>query len=191
MAIFKDRYSGGNLFKLFTICALPIHIWAIILWLRDAETITARTTVGGMTGIWSTIGVGAYTLVFALFESAVIFLVVLLLSLMLPKRWTEEKRMAQISVGIVIVSLWAMANQIYFLADKGPVVSGVNAPAIIAFIVVLLVIIASPILPFYLIHRYPKIEEAVNMLVDRLSMLSILYLLFDIVGLVIILIRNL
>ena len=68
------RYTRQGLWTLFLMCALPLHIWTLILAFRDLPWLTDRTNA------WDAFGVMAYGLIFALAESILLFLVFLVLA---------------------------------------------------------------------------------------------------------------
>ena len=109
MAISESRrHSRQGLWTLFLVCAFPFHLWTIILAFRDFSWVAERTNA------WDAIGVAAYGMLFALFEGLVVFLVAVLLGFLVPRIW-NEKRIALLSVLVLITALWAMMGQLYFL----------------------------------------------------------------------------
>ena len=96
MAIF-NRYSKSGLWLLFLTTAFPIHLWTIILVLRDFAWVTERTNA------WDAVGVAAYGMVFAFIESLFVFIIVVLLGLLLPKQWDERKRLSFLGLLIFTV----------------------------------------------------------------------------------------
>ena len=56
------RYTRQGLWTLFLMCALPLHIWTLILAFRDLPWLTDRTNA------WDAFGVMSYGLIFALVE---------------------------------------------------------------------------------------------------------------------------
>src|SRR5512143_2388513 len=75
------RYSRQGLWSLFLMCALPLHAWTLILAFRDLSWLTDRTNA------WDAVGVLSYGLLFALVESVLLFGMVVLLGLIVPRRW--------------------------------------------------------------------------------------------------------
>jgi hypothetical protein len=51
-------------------------------------------------------------------------------------------------------------------------------------------VIASNALPVYFLIRYEKFVNVINAIIDRLILLSTLYIFLDFVGIVVIIIRN-
>ena len=171
--------------------ALPLHIWTFILAFRDFDWISARTNS------WDAIGVVAYGLVYALIESAVIFVGVILLGLLVSAKWEEKRRVALMSILIIILSLWSILNQTYFLREMSPTAWLVEfatqsgRPLVALYALALISTSLSFSIPAYLILKSDKVLRFTQEGMERLSLLMTLYLFFDASALVIILIRNL
>ena len=103
------QYSKQGLWSLFLICAFPLHIWTIILTLRDFSWVSERTNS------WDAIGVVSYGLLFAFIESVIVFLVFTLLGFLVSKKWTEDQRIALLGSLVTIASLWAIAGYLFFM----------------------------------------------------------------------------
>jgi hypothetical protein len=179
------------LWSLFLMCALPLHVWTMMLAFRDLSWLTDRTNA------WDAIGVLCYGLLFALVESLLVFIVAALLGLILPKRWEPDRRIALLGLFVLVLSVWAMLEQLFFLASA-------RVPdSIIAFLVrdahpmrllygVLVVIVAATfLLPGWVVSRSAGGLRSTLALIDRLGLLAMFYLAFDAAALVIVVIRNL
>ena len=92
-------------------CALPLHAWTLILAFRDLSWLTDRTNA------WDAVGVLCYGLLFAFLESVVVFLVASLLGFLTPPRWEPKRRIAVLSIVVLVMSLWAMVTQLFFLTN--------------------------------------------------------------------------
>jgi hypothetical protein len=184
------RYSKANLLTLFLIVAFPIHGWSIYLILQDVGWIAERTNA------WDSVGYAGYSLGFALIESALIFLIVLLLGYLLPTRWKQKTQVALLSVLFFVVAFWAIAGQVYFILDKEPpgllfrILYNTNRFGAITFPIFLLIILASVALPIIYLPRSEKFEKIVYEVVDRLMVLSALYIVFDVFGVLVVIYRN-
>ncbi|MBK6794135.1 MAG: hypothetical protein IPG80_16735 [Anaerolineales bacterium] len=190
MAIFKKYYSRQGLWTLFLICALPLHLWALFLSLRDFDWITARTNS------WDAVGVVSYGLLFAFLESLAIFALAALLGFLISNKWIENKRVALMGTFVIVLSFWSILNQTYFLravTPSGQILSlfaGTGRPLIALYITALFLIGLTVILPTYFILRSEKAEKIVLDGFERFSLLMTLYLFFDFIALVIVLVRN-
>lgn len=171
--------------------ALPLHIWTIVLAFRDFDWISARTNS------WDAIGVVAYGLIAAILESLLLFIVVTLFGFLISNKWEEKRRITFMSAMIIVLSLWSIFNQSYFLSEwQLPVwlthlVIQTGRPLVMLYILTILTTIASFLIPAYLILQSNKTMEILQEVIDRLSLLMMLYLVFDAAALIMIVIRNL
>lgn len=176
---------------LFLICALPLHIWTLFLGFRDFDWVTARTNS------WDAVGVISYGLIFTFFESLIIFVMATLLGFLLSRKWDEAKRITLLGAMVIILSLWSILNQIYFIRNMQLSESlsvfyiSTGRPLVALYLTALLLVSISIAVPTYAILAFEKVEKAIWEGFDRFSTLMILYLVFDIAALTIIVIRNL
>ena len=188
--IFTRAYTRNSLIQLFLICALPLHIWAFLMALRDFGWVAARTYV------WDAVGMVAYALVFALVETMGVFLIVILLGLLVPRRWEEELKLALIGTLFLIVAVWSILGQVYSLFGHPLPVWAIDYlvqsghPFRIIWGATLLVVGFSVILPAYLILKLNKVKDLMVRMFDQITVLSAFYVLCDLVGIIIIVIRN-
>jgi hypothetical protein len=191
LGIFKNRLAKKELINLFLLAAFPIHAWAIILVLKDYQWVFEQYG----TGIF--IGYASYTLVFAFFESVVFLLFLWLLSYLLPKRWAGVKSFSILAVWALVVSFWAISNQVFYLLMESPptfiswIMLRVNYHQGLGFALLLVLILSSVIIPLILIIRYDRLEKWVSSLTERVATLSAVYLVFDLLGFISIIFRNL
>ncbi len=185
------RYSRQGLWSLFLMCALPLHVWTMILAFRDLSWLTDRTNA------WDAIGVLAYGLVFAFIESIVVFLVAAMLGFVVPGRWAPERRVGVMSVLAIALSLWAMLEQLYFLANlQWPafiieLLIWSGHPLRTLYLIEVALVAATCLIPVFLVLLSNRAFKTLQAAIERLSLLAMLYLVFDVVGLVIVVIRNL
>jgi len=184
------RYSKQGLWSLFLICAFPLHAWTLILAFRDFSWVSERTNS------WDAVGVVSYGLLFAFIESIAVFLVVILLGFLISKIWDENRRNALLSILVLITSLWAMVNYLFFLIPitvPGEMIAFLVRqahPLRIIYVISLVVVSLTVVSPAYSVLRSDKFLQCVRGLFERLSLLTLFYLFFDFVGLIIIIIRN-
>ena len=170
--------------------ALPLHIWTFFLAFRDFDWISARTNA------WDAVGVVAYGLVIALLESAILFIGAMLLGFLVSAKWEEKRRIAFLSAVVIVLSLWSIFNQFYFLAGMSVpgwlanFVIATGRPLVTLYAMVLLLTAISFALPAYLILISNKALGAAMEIMDRLSLLMMLYLFFDAAALILVVIRN-
>ncbi len=184
------HYSRQGLWTLFLLCAFPLHAWTLILAFRDISWLTERTNA------WDAVGVVSYGLVFAFLESVIIFLVAVLLGYLASGRWNQERRIALLAVLVLISALWAMLGQLYFLLEA-PLPGAFIAfmvqtehPLRVLYGAALAVVTLTFLIPALLVLRSDRVFHFVRGMIDRLSILTMFYLFFDVVGLIIVIIRN-
>lgn len=190
MGIYKSRLNKKEVIDLFLVIVFPIHAWSIFLILRDVDWVIAEQSVGIL------IGYTAYSLVFAFIESLLFFLLLFLLSHLLPLQWAGQKTLSILSLWILIISLWAIANQVFFLFLESPpkffswILLRVPFHQKLGFTLLVFLVIISIILPLFLVVRSNKFKNGVIAIISRISLLSSLYLALDFISLIIIIFRN-
>lgn len=186
MKIFK--LSPSNLWALFLMAAFPTHVWTILLAFQDFAWMTTRNNS------WDAVGLGAYGLLAAFVESSFVFMVALLLSLLLPRPWDEKKRLAALTSLIFIAASTGVSNQLYFLnglpAGIFTFLAHSGHPLRYLYGVALSAGIAAPALALYFTAASAKFVEITQNIIERLALLTTLYLLLDFAGLVIVIVRN-
>ena len=186
-----SRYSRQGLWSLFLICAFPLHLWTLILAFRDISWVTERTNA------WDAIGVVSYGMVSALVESMLVFLIIVLVGFITPHQWEVDRRITFLAFLVLILSVWAMISQLLFLWNVSLPESAIeylrnsDHPVRITYAVLLMVITPTVLLPAYSFLKTKKAVTVMQNLMERLSLLSIFYLVFDLLGVIIILVRNL
>ena len=159
------QYTKSGLWTLFLICAFPLHIWTFILAFRDFSWVSERTNS------WDAVGVLSYGLIFAFIESVAVFLV-------------------------TIASLWAIAGYLFFMLNASVpsgfilFASGLAHPLRFLYAVALVLVGITVTIPVFFILRSKKFMQGLQGLFERLSLLTMFYLFFDFVGLVIVIVRN-
>ena len=185
-----SRYTRQGLWSLFLMCVFPQHLWTLIFAFRDMSWLISRTNV------WDAVGNASYAMVYAFFESLVIFCVFALLGLFTPKQWEVNRRVAFMTLLLFVTVIWAMVSQLLYLWNiwlPFPVMQFIAAtgrPLLMLYIISLALVVPTVSLPVLVFVRSKKAFPSLLDLMDRLSTLSILYLFFDVIGLVIVIIRN-
>ena len=185
-----QRYSKKELWSLFLICAFPLHLWTLIFAFRDISWLTERTN------LWDAIGVVSYGMIFAFVESVMIFLVLALLGLILPAQWYSDRRIAFLSLLILLTSVWGMISQLLLVWSVPLPIQAIqflrssNHPLRMLYAACLVVVAPTILLPVYLFIKSKKSIAFMQDLIERLSLLATFYLFFDFVGLIIVMIRN-
>ncbi len=183
------RFTKKIAWDFFLLVVFPIHLWALILWFLDFDTVAQRTNT------WDAIGEGGYFLSYAFFESVVIFVLLCLLLLLLPKRLDQKKVFLAAATLYLVIAGWFILEQARFLPFipeenwlfvRLQMVSSLrsNTGKVLA-----IGFLASVAIPQYLVFRYEKLRTAISSFYERIGTLSLLYLFLDLVGFVIVLLR--
>ena len=93
------KFSSPQLFKLLAACIFPIHFWTILMVFQDFSMIGSRTNY------WDAIGVMGYALSFALLESLIFFIFMLMLGLIMPKKVERDVVVLQLNLLILFLSV--------------------------------------------------------------------------------------
>ena len=161
----------------FGAIAFPVHVWAIINILAILPAWLLRLS------IWELAGVISYPLVDALLESGILWMGLVGLSFVLPRKWLADKFVALSSALAWLLAAWAALVQ--FIYDRmlqwGPeqMVPG------------LLLVAVSFGLVYWLVQRYGRLEGWIKRLTQGLIVLTYFYMIFDLLGLVVVILRNL
>jgi hypothetical protein len=126
---------------------------------------------------WEVIGMVAYTLSFALVETLIVFGVVLLVGMIVPKRWLVDKYIPLASLWLAELTIMAILFQhaiIHYLPKRNLVIGYALILAMSAF----------------LILRFPKVGIIFRWITEKLIVLSVLYIFFDVLGLLVVILRN-
>jgi hypothetical protein len=119
-----------------------------------------------------------------------------LVGFIIPLRWPSDKRITFLALLFLLISLWGIIGQLLFLwnlslpAQAIQLLRSVRHPLRILYAACLVVVIPTILLPIYLFVRSKRSVAFMQDLMERFSLLTMLYLLFDAVGLVIVIIRN-
>jgi hypothetical protein len=126
---------------------------------------------------WEVVGMAAYTLSFALFETLIFLLVVVLIGLIVPKRWVVDRYIPLASLWLVELAIMAILFQHHIIRHlpKRNLVIGFG-----------LILALSSLIPL----RFAKIGEILRWIADRLVILSFIYIFFDVLGLLVVILRN-
>jgi len=178
LGIFKSRrLSPGDLSLSFGAIAFPIHVWAIINILAIFPAWLLRLT------IWELAGAISYPLVDALLESCILWIGLVGLSCVLPKKWLADKFVALSSALVWLLAAWAALVQFIYksILQWEP----------IQMLPGLLLVAISFGLVTWLVQRYGRLEGLIRRLTQGLAVLTYFYLIFDLLGLAVVIIRNL
>ena len=185
----KDRFNFQYFSQFFLTISFPIHFWSLMMVFRDFESVASRTYSA------DAVGYAGYSLVFALAESLMVSLLFWGLSLVIARK-LDRSKVLSILVGLFyllaganIVDMLAHINNqvrisrqyLHGLEQYPEITYSLIAGAILVGFVILLILILKP----------TKAAKFIAEVLERITMLGYLFLFLDLVGLIIVLIRNL
>jgi hypothetical protein len=171
LAIFRNRFSSEELIQIFVACSFPIHVWAIPNMLRDVPSWLLHFTKSELAAVVS------YTLTFMLFESILVFACILILGLLIPKRWIGDAIVPFCFVLLIELSALAITIQYltleYIMYRRLLVIGAILLAIVIAFAV----------------SRIHKLNNIFVAVIKRLAILTFLYIFVDVLGLFVVFTR--
>lgn len=171
METLKKKISFREAALVFAVCALPVNAWAVVNTLYFVPSwILYRD-------LWDFIGAIAYVLVFSLIEIFGFFILLMLGGYLTPKQWLKDNFIPFSTVIVVEATTIAIVLHYFpklFWQKKG---------IALAFVVVF-------VLAAFIINKFPAVKKGINAFVDRVSILSFLYLVLNFAALLIVIIRN-
>lgn len=182
MDIFERRgITRTDLFLIFSACVLPVFLWAFYNLFYRIPGLLVRLNFSEL------VGSTAYVLAFALLESGLFFLVLggglLLAAVLLPRRWLAAHLAVIGSTLALTVAALVMVVQRY--SDLLNNMSTRRQWFYLGLVGLALVVY------YFVILRYPRVEEISKEIYQRLSILSILYVVLGLASVVLIVVRNL
>lgn len=157
---------------------------------RDVNWVAERTTS------WDALGFSGYALFYTLIESLLLFGFVALLGLLIPKFWDKSLRFVVLSLIAFVLAGWSIIEQLILIVFWGrlrslamslPFLTSTSWSAHFIFAVLVAISMAVPLL---LLRKYKKFQQSIYAILERLTLLSGLYLFFDAVGIIMIIFRN-
>lgn len=187
---YRRVFSPVFSWKLFLVCAFPLHVWTLLMAFRDFAWVAARTYP------WDAVGLVAYALLVALLETTAAFALVGLAGLILPRGWDLNRRLAMLGSMFWVVAAWSILSKIFTALDS-PLppwffnfLGAFGHPLRILWGLAFALVAVSAVLPAWLILKRTSAVQAISNIFDRISLLSGFYLILDLIGIVIIGIRN-
>ena len=187
----RKFYDRSRLGQLFLVAAFPTHLWTILLVLADLGWIAERTHM------WDALAVGAYGLLAAFVEGTAVFALAAALGFLVSPRWSPKVRFTLLGIEVLVAAIFGMAGQLYFLYRPdlpGLVTRGIlltGRPLLALYALTGAVALAAAGLPAYFVLTSTRFRRGAYALLDRLALLSAVYLVLDAAALVTILVRNL
>lgn len=185
-----NKFLRKFFIDIILVVAFPSHLWAIYRSLVRGEFVYKDY------GTWDLVGFVSYNLQYALIESILASLVLVVLSLMLFGRWRYERRLsviiaAYLCVVVSVVLRWGFTSS--GEESRTALIGFMNSlpGAIVIYKYFFLALVVFGI--SWVIARTAFVEKTEKRFVgfiDKVKPVSILYLILDGFGLMILIIRN-
>ena len=185
-----NTFNRSDLLKLFLIVAFTPHVWTLLMAFRDVDWVAESRMVSGA------IGFTAYVLTLSLIESLFLFCGILLLGLLISKKWSKDQRLASLGLVALILSSWSILEQVTLVLLFDKLVKLLSSAAVlgarpwIGFIFLGIFVTLSFVIPLYFVLRSKKFSRFVLVIFDRFAILSGFYLFLDLIAIIILIIRN-
>jgi len=177
LAIFKNRLvSRQETFFAFVACSFPIYIWTFYKIFNQIPAWIIKLN------IWEVASVSAYAVAFSLFESLLLCLFFLIIGGILPERFFRKKFVAHVMMMMMVSSIWAVIAQFSY--------SEVYGWTFAELLPWLSVYLFSIFIIYFLVQRFDQLANVVHRVVQGISVLATLYIFVGVIGLVIVIIRN-
>lgn len=186
----KSKFDRSDWFKLFLVCAFPLHLWTILMVFRDVNWVAERTTS------WDALGFSGYALFYTLIESLLLFGFIALLGFIIPKNWNLTLRFVILSLIAFILAGWSIMEQLILIIFWGWLRHLADSFTFLitqpwsSYVIFAGLIVISMTVPLLLLRKYKGLQTKVYSVLDRLTLLSGLYLFLDAIGIIVIIIRN-
>jgi len=178
MDIKKTRFrSWGRLLGLYVACSFPIFVWAIANVLVTVSQWLLRLTM------WETLGVIAYILGYAFLESLVIFIIAMAVALILPARVFER---TYTPMTLVVLTLTLGFFIFLNVTQEKRILAGNFMQAGLGLAAYLVVVGLAVVF----LRRSERVMRLLNGFIDRLVPLTVMYALVGLLGVVVVVYRN-
>ena len=169
--------SAQELQLVFAAIALPVFAWSILNVLREMPSWVLRLKT------WDLVGVIAYTQAFALIETLVVWVTMILIAAVLPAKLFRDHFVAVGSALVLVAAAWAIAYHLspVDIADVGRrqlLLVGLTSAGSIALV-------------YSAVTRSARIESLIRSVTERVSILSFVYAGLGVLSLILVIIRNL
>jgi len=184
------QFLHQDFFKLFLIVIFPQHTWTLYMAFRDVGWVAARSDFSDALGLLS------YALLFALAEGVLLFFAILVVKAALPKKWGLKKQLAMTGSMVFILSLWAIVPQVYALSGYqipkffAQLMNVSGHPLWVLYGSALGASLVSIAIPVVLILKKPAAAGKIFAILDRLTALSVFYMVLDVFAVLNVILRN-
>ncbi len=177
-----SRFPHRNDLKsAFLVCAFPVAIWSWIIFIYDVPSFLHNLRVDQIASVF------AYVQVVALIESILLFAMLTLLAVLLPRIAFLDNYLPQVAITALALAFWAIGVHLH---DEQIALGSLskNQSLLVIWTIVWIVIF----LTLSILARFKsKANSLLLSLVDRMAFVSGIYLFFAIISLPVVILRNL
>ena len=177
--ILRGRFKSiGEILTVFVAISFPIFAWALALIVYYVPQFTLRLE------LWDVIGTLSYILAYALLESLMVFTIVMVILMLLPKRFFGPKTIPLTAAIVGLTTalvIFINATQVDRSLMRGRYVEPLIGFAVYA---------VSLVVAIFVIRRSDRLARLITGLLDRLLPLGLLYTFIGLVSVIIVAIRN-
>ncbi len=176
MDTFKNRLpERQQLIYVFLAFAFASNAWALYDITQEFPAWILRLSIGELLGVVS------HSLVFAFLDAVFIFLILVILSAILPASWLRNRF---VSIGTAI----AFITGVWFIfLHLNNLISQRNVTMIAIWAISYLAVLIAT---YVFIQRSEKVHKGIAGFIERLALLAGIYLVLDILGFIVIIVRN-
>jgi hypothetical protein len=168
---------GRDLLPVFSTVLFPVFSWSMIWFFQKMPGWQPFLDA------WAILSILAYALAFALLESLILLGLLVVLAAILPARALRARFVALGSTLVLATTFWTIIFQLIF----EPVILYWSGAEFALWFGLALV---SIILAMLLVHRSRRAQGIVSALADQLTVFAYLYVPLGLLGLVVVLARN-
>lgn len=165
------------MFLIFVAAVFPIHVWVIFNGLRAVPSWLKSLS------LWDLAGALGYMQFSALIESIFVVAGLVLFAIILPEKIFRKRFVSQGTVLILLGAIWALL--MHYKGDDWDLWTKMGLLKSLGFLVVLIILASI----FVAISE--KAGKTITTIVKRLTPLAMFYIVMDLLGLLIIIVRNL
>lgn len=170
MKFLQRHYSQQDLVQLFVFCAFPIHVWSIIFELQEVPSMLLYMNGADIVGSL------AYNMTFTLVETALIYLPILIIGMVLKNQRIKDFYVTLCSI---------LLCELVLIRILFELIQNRVFPALLLIGLCCLVILLTIII----VPNYPQLKTTTRMIASHLTVLTFIYIFIDWVGVIIVITR--
>jgi len=177
LTFIRDRFPTRNdIIPVFAASIFIVYSWAILWFLQKMPGWLPFLS------LWAILSILAYTLAFALLESCVVLLALVILGFLTPYKFVRARFISQGSVLLFTAASWTAILQLL----RSELRMWSLSELILWFGIAISSIVAASVL----VYRMPRFQQALRSLCTRLTIFLYVYLPVGMISCMVVLVRN-